>query len=176
MTSCLSNVMVRARFVVALVTQPCACGRMRRCTSSAAIKIFLLSTLKSPSAEFLLGRQSGFGTFCGNPKPIAAIYIPERRDPAEWGTQIEIVAITRLRPLLNSCATRLWLAWSRQPVCRHNDSPFLPILFSRCLYGGLFIPVGLSTSSEHTMRFSTIREDERERLDKIHFRPSWTRR
>ena len=29
--------------------------------------------------------SEGFGTFCAEARPLACIYIPERRDPAEWG-------------------------------------------------------------------------------------------
>ena len=34
--------------------------------------------------------QGGFGAFCSAPRPLACVYLPERRDPADWGTRIEI--------------------------------------------------------------------------------------
>lgn len=34
-----------------------------------------------------------FGTFCTHSKPVARIYLPERRDPAEWGHRIEITPV-----------------------------------------------------------------------------------
>ena len=38
---------------------------------------------------------AGFGTFCAEARPLACLYIPERRDPAAWGDGVEI---TPLRP------------------------------------------------------------------------------
>lgn len=32
----------------------------------------------------------GFGSFCADAQPLAAIYIPERRDPSVWGDQVQI--------------------------------------------------------------------------------------
>ena len=37
----------------------------------------------------------GFGAFCAEARPLACIYVPERRDPDEWG---ETVRIEPLRP------------------------------------------------------------------------------
>ena len=37
----------------------------------------------------------GFGAFCAEARPLACLYVPERRDPAEWG---ETVRIEPLRP------------------------------------------------------------------------------
>ena len=34
--------------------------------------------------------RAGFGAFCSAPRPLACVYLPERRDPADWGTRIEI--------------------------------------------------------------------------------------
>jgi hypothetical protein len=34
--------------------------------------------------------EGGFGAFCSVPRPLACVYLPERRDPADWGTRIEI--------------------------------------------------------------------------------------
>ncbi|MBM4466884.1 MAG: hypothetical protein FJ014_15260 [Chloroflexi bacterium] len=36
----------------------------------------------------------GFGTFCDESQPLACIYLPERRDPAQWGTEIEITPVS----------------------------------------------------------------------------------
>ena len=38
---------------------------------------------------------AGFGAFCAEARPLACLYIPERRDPAAWGDGVEI---TPLRP------------------------------------------------------------------------------
>lgn len=35
----------------------------------------------------------GFGTFCAEAQPLACIYLPERRDPAEWGIAVHIVPV-----------------------------------------------------------------------------------
>jgi hypothetical protein len=35
----------------------------------------------------------GFGTFCCLPQPLAAIYLPERRDPTHHGTAIKITRV-----------------------------------------------------------------------------------
>lgn len=39
--------------------------------------------------------EGGFGTFCGAPQPLACLYLPERRDPEEWGERIEIEPVPR---------------------------------------------------------------------------------
>jgi len=36
----------------------------------------------------------GFGTFCDVSQPLACIYIPERCDPKDWGTKIEIIPLS----------------------------------------------------------------------------------
>ena len=33
---------------------------------------------------------SALGSFCDQPQPLAALYLPERQEAAEWGTRIEI--------------------------------------------------------------------------------------
>jgi hypothetical protein len=44
--------------------------------------------------------ENGLGTFCDDPRPLACFYLPERRDPAEWGTGIEITPISRGEALM----------------------------------------------------------------------------
>jgi len=39
--------------------------------------------------------QGGFGAFCDVPQPLACIYLPERRDARDHGTQIEILPLSR---------------------------------------------------------------------------------
>jgi hypothetical protein len=36
----------------------------------------------------------GFGAFCDAPQRLACLYRPERRDPAKWGTKIEIIPVS----------------------------------------------------------------------------------
>ena len=43
----------------------------------------------------------GLGTFCSEPAPLACLYIPERRNPAEWGTGIEISPLSRTEALMS---------------------------------------------------------------------------
>jgi hypothetical protein len=43
-----------------------------------------LSKRRVPVAE------SGLGEFCSASHPLACLYVPERRDPTEWGTRIEV--------------------------------------------------------------------------------------
>jgi hypothetical protein len=37
--------------------------------------------------------QTGFGSFCSTPRPLACCYLPERREPAERSTEIEITPV-----------------------------------------------------------------------------------
>ena len=37
----------------------------------------------------------GLGTFCDTSRPLACLYLPERRDPLDWGTRIEIMPVLR---------------------------------------------------------------------------------
>jgi len=37
---------------------------------------------------------NGFGTFCDMAQPLACLYLPERRDPREGGTEIEITPVS----------------------------------------------------------------------------------
>lgn len=46
-----------------------------------------------------VGRDS-FGTFCGVAEPLACLYLPERRNPDEWGTQIEFRSASRLEAMM----------------------------------------------------------------------------
>jgi hypothetical protein len=39
--------------------------------------------------------ETGLGTFCEVSKPLACLYLPERRDPADWGTKIKIEPVSR---------------------------------------------------------------------------------
>jgi hypothetical protein len=43
----------------------------------------------------------GFGTFYSDPVPLTCFYLPERRDPAEWGTDIEISFLSRMEALMS---------------------------------------------------------------------------
>lgn len=38
--------------------------------------------------------EEGFGAFCGTSQPLACLYIPERRDPTDWGTQVRITPVS----------------------------------------------------------------------------------
>ncbi len=44
--------------------------------------------------------DGGLGTFHNKPIPLACLYLPERRDPVEWGTGIEIASIPRTEALM----------------------------------------------------------------------------
>lgn len=39
--------------------------------------------------------SGGFGSFCDKPQPLACIYLPERRDVQEHGTQVQIAPVSR---------------------------------------------------------------------------------
>jgi hypothetical protein len=39
--------------------------------------------------------ERGFGIFCGTARPLACLYLPERRDPKEWGKRIKIEPVSR---------------------------------------------------------------------------------
>ena len=39
--------------------------------------------------------ESGFGNFCGTAQPLACLYLPERRDPEQWGKRIKIEPVPR---------------------------------------------------------------------------------
>jgi hypothetical protein len=43
----------------------------------------------------------GFGTFCDASQPLACFYLPERRDPVEWGTGIEFTQISGVEGLMS---------------------------------------------------------------------------
>lgn len=45
--------------------------------------------------------EGGLGTFQDGPVPLACFYLPERRDPAEWGTEVEIIPVPRTEALLS---------------------------------------------------------------------------
>lgn len=45
--------------------------------------------------------EDGLGTFRDEPVPLACLYLPERRDPVEWGTGIEIVSVPRVEALVS---------------------------------------------------------------------------
>lgn len=38
--------------------------------------------------------QDGWGQFCGVSQSVACLYLPERRDPQVWGTEIEIISLS----------------------------------------------------------------------------------
>lgn len=38
--------------------------------------------------------KHGLGTFCDVPRTLGCLYIPERRDPVDWGTRIEITPVS----------------------------------------------------------------------------------
>jgi hypothetical protein len=46
--------------------------------------------------------ENGFGTFCNVPQPLACLYIPERRNPDNWGERIEIEPVLRREAVLAS--------------------------------------------------------------------------
>jgi hypothetical protein len=39
--------------------------------------------------------ENGLGSFCGVSRPLACLYLPERRNPIDWGTRIEIMPVQR---------------------------------------------------------------------------------
>jgi hypothetical protein len=39
--------------------------------------------------------ESGLGGFCGEPQSLACLYLPERRNPVDWGTRVEIEPVSR---------------------------------------------------------------------------------
>jgi hypothetical protein len=45
--------------------------------------------------------EDGLGTFCDQPAPPACLYLPERRDPVEWGTEVEIIPIPQVEALMS---------------------------------------------------------------------------
>lgn len=45
--------------------------------------------------------QDGLGTFIDGSAPLACFYLPERRDPTEWGTEIEIIPVSHAEALLS---------------------------------------------------------------------------
>lgn len=44
--------------------------------------------------------EDGFGTFCETSRPLGCLYLPERRDPAEWGTRIGITPLSPREELM----------------------------------------------------------------------------
>lgn len=44
--------------------------------------------------------EGGFGAFCGTPQSLSCLYLPERRDPVEWGTQIRIAPVSPREELM----------------------------------------------------------------------------
>jgi hypothetical protein len=45
--------------------------------------------------------EDGLGTFHSEPVPLTCFYLPERRDPAGWGTGIEIGPVSRVEALMS---------------------------------------------------------------------------
>jgi hypothetical protein len=45
--------------------------------------------------------DGGLGTFRNQPTPLACLYLPERRDPTEWGTEVEIIPIPHVEALMS---------------------------------------------------------------------------
>lgn len=45
--------------------------------------------------------KGGLGTFCGTSQSLACLYIPERRDPVDWGTGVEISPLSRQEALMS---------------------------------------------------------------------------
>jgi hypothetical protein len=39
--------------------------------------------------------KNGLGPFCTTPQPLACLYLPERRNPADWGEGVEIKPVSR---------------------------------------------------------------------------------
>jgi len=44
--------------------------------------------------------EDGLGTFCDEPRPLGCLYLPERRDPAAWGTGIEFRRVPPVEALM----------------------------------------------------------------------------
>lgn len=44
--------------------------------------------------------EDGFGSFCSSARPLACLYLPERRDPAEWGTRISLEPLSPGKELM----------------------------------------------------------------------------
>lgn len=63
---------------------------------------------------------NGFGNFCPSPQPLSCFYLPERRDPAEWGAGIEIIPISPQKAIIElirySFLARFVEARGLQPV------------------------------------------------------------
>jgi len=45
--------------------------------------------------------ENGLGTFCGASRPLACLYLPERRDPTTWGTRVEVTPVSRVEALVS---------------------------------------------------------------------------
>jgi hypothetical protein len=45
--------------------------------------------------------ENGLGTFCDRSQPMSCFYIPERRDPADWGLRVEITPVPRGEALMS---------------------------------------------------------------------------
>lgn len=50
--------------------------------------------------RFPVGYGDGFGDFCEASRPLGCLYLPERRDPAIWGTRVEITAVSPLQSMM----------------------------------------------------------------------------
>lgn len=48
--------------------------------------------------------EGGLGTFCNEARPLACLYLPERRNPAEWGAGVEITQLPRVEALITLVA------------------------------------------------------------------------
>jgi hypothetical protein len=63
--------------------------------------------------------ENGFGSFCDVSQPLACLYLPERRNPVDWGTRIEIRPVRRREALMtligHSFAPHLVEAMGLQP-------------------------------------------------------------
>lgn len=46
-----------------------------------------------PKRRVPIGEGGRFGSFCAEPRPLGCLYLPERRDPAGWGTRVRIEGI-----------------------------------------------------------------------------------
>ena len=45
--------------------------------------------------------ENGLGTFCSASRPLACLYLPERRDPTTWGTRVEVTPVSRVEALVS---------------------------------------------------------------------------
>lgn len=70
-----------------------------------------------------VGPPAGFGSFHGAPAPLACLYLPDRRDPAQWGERVEIAPVSQAQAVIelvrHSFVARLVHAAGLQPARLH---------------------------------------------------------